>query len=74
MFHFIIYQLLMRDILFVSQCRPTEGGDREGMRGGSSAAGAADERRRESGTECARVLLLGRNRHESDLSVQQERH
>jgi len=41
---------------------------------GSRASGAAHERRRVLGTKCTCVLLLGWNRHESDLSVQQGRH
>lgn len=44
------------------------------MRRGLGAPGAPDERRRKPGTNRACVLLLGRNRHESDLFVQQGRH
>lgn len=56
------------------QCQPADGGNREGMWRGSGASGAAHERRRVPGTERTRVFLLGWNRHEPDLSVQQGCH
>lgn len=64
----------MTFLLFFAQCRPAEGSDRERMRRGLCAPGAPDEWRRKPGTKRACVFLLGRNRHESDLFVQQGRY
>lgn len=61
-------------LFFLAQCLPAAGSDRARMRRGGGAPGAPDERRREPGSERARVLLHGWNRQQSNLFVQQGRH
>lgn len=57
-----------------AECRSIEGSYRERMRRDDGSPGASDERRRKLGVEHPCMLLLGWNRYESDLFIQQGRH